>query len=336
MDELQVREKQGQLLYDIPEESAEGLMSLKMLEHNKIPGLLPVFQQHVDNRLCLSYEIQNMVSLQKQYEHKEISVKRACQLIKMVIDILLAGEQFFLLPEEYCVNFSHIYLNRGQKQIYLCYLPDVKQDFPMEFRRLLECLMERLNHNDKQAVSFFYAFYDMYCAEELSLIELSEHILLFEQENGSLAENDIPAENGIAGKNQTLAGGMPEKGAEYIFSFYQANALSARTETLYKKALPEQFICSEGKYPVGRREGSAFYLLPQRISREHAEIEIIEGQVYITDRDSRNGTFVNERKLAAHVRTHLKSGDIVSFADISYQLRINSTGKSINSVFNTM
>lgn len=337
MIELQMDEEHREVFYDIPEDRAGTLMSIKMLEHNKIPGLLPLYQQHVDDQLRLSYEIGGRVSLQKQYEHKEISVKRACQLIKMVIDIILAGEQFFMMPEEYCVDFSHIYLDRGRKQLYLCYLPDVDQVFSMEFRRLLEFLMEHLNHRDKQAVSFYYAFYDMYCADELSLIELAEHIRLFEQENSNYTEG----RNLVGRAQETELEKTPKdrkqvavqkdevsdaisiedssEDAKYIFSLYQANSLLAQKKNLWAEVLPGQLTFSQGKYMVGRQEGSAAHLLLPQISRQHAEIEIVEGQAYITDQGSRNGTYVNERKLSAYVKTRLQSGDRVRFADISYQ-----------------
>lgn len=339
MIELQMDEEHRELFYDLPEDRAGTLMSIKMLEHNKIPGLLPLYQQHVDDKLRLSYEIGSRISIQKQYEYKEISVKRACQLIKMVIDIILAGEQFFMMPEEYCVDFSYIYLERGEKQLYLCYLPDVEQTFPLEFRRLLEFLMEHLDHRDKKAASFYYAFYDMYCADELSLIELAEHIRLFEQENRNNTEerNSTYREQGAESKKtpntrkqmnvqkKKVSDDINEEDSgedtKYIFSLSLAKSLLAGKQNLWTEILPKQLTFSQGKYMVGRQEGSAFHLLAPQVSRRHAEIEITGGQAYITDQGSRNGTYVNGRKLSAYVKTRLQAGDRVRFADISYQLR---------------
>ena len=84
--------------------------------------------------------------------------------------------------------------------------------------------------------------------------------------------------------------------------------------------LPEQFILCPGRYAVGRRQDQTVQLLPQQISREHALLEVEQDQIYLTDRGSSNGTFINDRKISAHVRTRLKNGDIITFADISYQL----------------
>lgn len=347
--ELQIDKGHRELFYDISEDRAGSLMSVKMLEHNKIPGLLPVYQQHVDDKLRLSYEIGGRISLQKQYGSKEISVKRACQIIKMVIDIILAGEQFFLLPEEYCVDFSHIYLDQGRKQVFLCYLPDVAQVFPQEFRQLLEFLMEHLEHRNKQDVSFYYAFYDMYCSDELSLIELAEHIRLFEEENGSFPKKEDMVGDMrksvfpqmVSKRKQDRVSGekfSDDAGAErfgenikFIFCLCQTDILPLQAKNLWTEILPKQFTCSEGKYVVGRQEGSAVHILSPLVSRCHAEIEIIEGQAYITDQGSQNGTYVNERKLSAYVKTRLQSGDKIRFADTIYRFSF-SAEKSADAV----
>lgn len=84
--------------------------------------------------------------------------------------------------------------------------------------------------------------------------------------------------------------------------------------------LPEQFALCAGQYTVGRRWDQKLQLLPQQISREHALLEIEKDQVYLTDQGSANGTYVNNRKISAHVKTRLKTGDLITFADISYQL----------------
>ena len=84
--------------------------------------------------------------------------------------------------------------------------------------------------------------------------------------------------------------------------------------------LPEQFVLPKGRYAVGRRQDQALLLLPQQISREHAVLEVEQKQVFLTDCGSSNGTYVNGRKISAHVKTRLNTGDVITFADISYQL----------------
>jgi pSer/pThr/pTyr-binding forkhead associated (FHA) protein len=50
----------------------------------------------------------------------------------------------------------------------------------------------------------------------------------------------------------------------------------------------------------------------------HAEIVQENGAFYISDCNSKNGTFVNDARILQNSRTQLKSGDIVRFANAEY------------------
>jgi pSer/pThr/pTyr-binding forkhead associated (FHA) protein len=45
------------------------------------------------------------------------------------------------------------------------------------------------------------------------------------------------------------------------------------------------------------------------VSRIHAQLHMDSNQVYITDLDSTNGSFVNEKRIPAHSAVKLRSGD---------------------------
>lgn len=69
------------------------------------------------------------------------------------------------------------------------------------------------------------------------------------------------------------------------------------------------------------REGSLPETLRQRlakefdnVSRRHAELDFSDGQLWITDLGSANGTFINGERLAPRIRHGLKPGMLVRFA----------------------
>lgn len=67
----------------------------------------------------------------------------------------------------------------------------------------------------------------------------------------------------------------------------------------------------EGDY-IGRDGGSSQIVLGDpRISKRHVWIGVKNGQVVITDQNSRNGTFVNDPKSARVTETSLNAGDVV-------------------------
>jgi hypothetical protein len=70
-------------------------------------------------------------------------------------------------------------------------------------------------------------------------------------------------------------------------------------------------IKPEGDF-IGRDGGSSQIVLGDpRISKRHVWIGVKNGQVVITDQNSRNGTFINDPKSSRVTETSLKAGDVV-------------------------
>lgn len=72
---------------------------------------------------------------------------------------------------------------------------------------------------------------------------------------------------------------------------------------------------------VGRGSDNDLVLGSKRVSREHAKLYIVNGQLYIKDLQSSNGTFINEVALAAHKSTKVQADDLIAFANFQFQAK---------------
>lgn len=79
----------------------------------------------------------------------------------------------------------------------------------------------------------------------------------------------------------------------------------------------QRYTLRMGKTTVGRSPENDLYLDDSQISRHHAEIVWDGARCLITDLNSRNGTFVNGRRLMPHLPELLRPGDRVSFGTAS-------------------
>jgi len=87
--------------------------------------------------------------------------------------------------------------------------------------------------------------------------------------------------------------------------------------------LKSKFYCfpiviNESKtFIVGRHASSDFNIespdLPHFLSRKHATLKIVNGELFVKDLSSTNGTFVNNIMIPPHTETHLQRGDCVAF-----------------------
>lgn len=134
---------------------------------------------------------------------------------------------------------------------------------------------------------------------------------------------------------------MEEEVGEYSEEFSSVTEVEEETEEEYyghtvllkenkEKALHYLVALSDGgyedfsiaKFPfvIGKGKDWADGVIPHSlISRIHAQLEEMDGEIFLTDLNSTNGTGINEEPLEANQTVQLKTGDIINFAQVYYR-----------------
>ena len=90
---------------------------------------------------------------------------------------------------------------------------------------------------------------------------------------------------------------------------------------LFIKAKPSKtFALTADMTVIGRRRSCDFRIPVESVSRRHCQLTIDHDKLMILDLDSRNGTFVNGKKVQ---QQQLKAGDIIKIGPVVLGLRIN-------------
>lgn len=76
----------------------------------------------------------------------------------------------------------------------------------------------------------------------------------------------------------------------------------------------EKLPLSSKPIVMGRSSKSTLVLSDEAISSTHCQVSLIDGIVYVKDLQSRNGTYINGKRLQRGETVQVKSGDIVSLA----------------------
>jgi len=94
--------------------------------------------------------------------------------------------------------------------------------------------------------------------------------------------------------------------------------------TLTRMSTNETININRSELNLGRERSSVDYCLEgnTNIGRVHARLIVRDGQVFIVDNNSTNGTFVNNAKLRPGQEQPLKSGDIIRLADEKFRYNI--------------
>jgi len=86
---------------------------------------------------------------------------------------------------------------------------------------------------------------------------------------------------------------------------------------------PEKFRVFKDYFVIGRRSEDSDYVISSRIiGKTHALINFEKGRYFITDLDSRNGTFVNNERLKPSEKREIFSNDIIGFVKYKYLFTI--------------
>lgn len=83
-------------------------------------------------------------------------------------------------------------------------------------------------------------------------------------------------------------------------------------------AVPRRVMLESFPFTIGRSSGSSLQINRAGVSRHHAHIDKVGNRVQVTDLQSKNGTFVDRKRIAE--TTPLQHGDIIHFADYEFRL----------------
>lgn len=149
----------------------ENVYQRKMVTENKIKGLLPSSEKHINGELLLYFEITSKQSLQSFFGGRRIGIeflKKFFVQLKLVNDMLqkylLDGSCIVLLPE-------YIFLDVGTEDMYFLYYPDSEEGSLAE---LMNFFIAGIDNEDMEAVETVYRIADLIQKEQFVLDEVLE------------------------------------------------------------------------------------------------------------------------------------------------------------------
>ena len=82
---------------------------------------------------------------------------------------------------------------------------------------------------------------------------------------------------------------------------------------------PERFRVFKDYFVIGRRSEDSDYVISNRvIGNTHALINLECGRYFVTDLDSRNGTYINGERLKPSEKREIFNNDIIGFVNFKY------------------
>lgn len=171
------REMKNNYLMIEAEELEDQRFEAKMLVGNTIDGLLKFRIRKTDNNCQFCYEITSKQPLKRLLETRTIGAGQLRTLLMGIAQTLTRMEEYLLSEEQIILDPDFIYVDPEDYVPGLCLIPGKKGNFPQEFSSLLQGLLDKVDHQDKEAVILIYGLYRESLKENYGLDNLLQWLM---------------------------------------------------------------------------------------------------------------------------------------------------------------
>lgn len=131
----------------------------RMLMENVIEGLLKFRFQQTEDGICYFYEITSKQPLSRMLEGRPVSRNEIVKLISSIAEILDRMEGYLFQESRILLEPEYIYIDPDNFQVFLCLIPGREADFPKNMELLLQYILKKVNHKEKDTVLLVYRLY---------------------------------------------------------------------------------------------------------------------------------------------------------------------------------
>lgn len=183
------REMKHNYLIVEPDEGNKPGYEARMLLNNAVEGLLRFHIKYMDERQSYYYDITSMQPLGRILQNRFIDRGEICQLLIQLHVALRRMEEYLLSEDGLLLDPDYIYVEPEGFRTGLCLVPGMAGSFPDRLSRLLQYLMKKVDHRDKECVVLAYGLYQESLKENFSVEDLMKLV----QREGRDAEASAPA-----------------------------------------------------------------------------------------------------------------------------------------------
>ncbi len=331
---------------------------VRMLRNNQIPGLLAAEQREWNNQSYCYFDITDCISLKERFKKTAPGVEEIRDLLRKIELYSRELEKYLLDRNDFLLGLEYIYYSRDDLPGFVClpgYQVRQEEQLCRMLEEIMEC-MDYRNREAVSLIYMLYSRSRQEDCTVTQLLALCDEIekevkrkpealwvepqkeiqkekkctipvfLKKLRELGKGVRERYSGEKPEAAKEQSrvLAPETPETVEIYAEQSMETVLLSEEVdmEEYYLEAMEEkQENITIRRFPfyIGKEKKENGYCFTRDvISRKHAKLHREEDEIYLTDLNSKNGTFLNGERLEPMECRRLTLGDLVGFANIYY------------------
>jgi len=132
---------------------------LRMMESNRIKGLLPLEIKETDGNKELYYDITSMEPLSLRNASTALKAEDIRAIIYGINRTIGKVGEYLLDPDDLIADKDNLFLDNDTMEPVLCCYPGGTQSFLSQMSTLLQDMLGMVDHNDQDAVVLAYSLY---------------------------------------------------------------------------------------------------------------------------------------------------------------------------------
>lgn len=341
MGHIEITNKKNQILISqkIVYPEAINERELKYISDGMMSGILPLKFKRKRKYSLLTCVVEQWLPL-SFYQNSIISKTVFMNIVIQLTEIIKECEKNHLNPEKLSLNMDSIFVNPGDMRVYCIFWPVVNTQ-PISsigtFFKELPYHMVFRRDEDIQNISDYIHFFEVI---DLFSIQRFEKMLLeiedgnpkekqafvldyYEDKIGLIEEEKVrdtkvvynPMENVKYAETSVLGTGLQMQATSILENKMVQFPFIIRKKTMEKIEIKkESFI-------IGKSSQGCDYCIRDNsaISRTHVKISIKNGEIYISDQKSTNGTYLNGKRLEPYKEVLLETGSTILLGDEGFE-----------------
>ncbi|MBO5486984.1 MAG: FHA domain-containing protein, partial [Eubacterium sp.] len=159
------------------QETVQEEYELGMLEHQKIPGLLPMQITVSEGERNYLYDISGKQQIGDYLSGEKVDEGMLRKLLFSIQELCGSLWEYLLREDGVCLESEFIYVNLEDGSLYFTYLPFQKKSLSEAFERCMEQVLRKIDHQDKAATELGYQVYQMCIRENINIQTILETAL---------------------------------------------------------------------------------------------------------------------------------------------------------------
>jgi len=183
------REMKHNYLVIEPEELDWQHYEYQMMLENNIEGLLTFSMQQTNDQIRFFYEITSRQPLSRLLEGTPVRSGEIRKLVTGISGALGDIEKYLLSENSMLLNPDYLYVDPESFRIWICLVPGLRQNFAEDFSKLMEYLLGKVDHQDKESVVLAYGLYQETRKPNYGMEDILK--LLYQQQEIPKAEAEV-------------------------------------------------------------------------------------------------------------------------------------------------